>query len=72
MFKKVGVHLYINHCEYPLSPTATSSAMNSPQNIQENPDDPEPINEGEIQMRLLCLVAQPNYRSSNRKLPVRT
>jgi len=49
-FKKVGVHLYINNCGHPLSPTATSSAMNSPLNIQ-NPDDPEPTNEGDIQMK---------------------
>jgi hypothetical protein len=51
MFKKVRVHLYINHCGYPLSPTSTSSAMNSPQNTKENPNDPEPTNAGDIQMK---------------------
>jgi len=25
--------------------------MNSPQNTEENPDDPAPINEGDIQMK---------------------
>jgi hypothetical protein len=51
MFKKVGVHLYIKHCGYPSSPTSASSVMNSPQNTEENPDDPAPTNEGDIQMK---------------------
>ena len=51
MLKKVRVHLYINHCGYPLSPTSTSSAMSSPQNTEENPDDPESTYKGDIQMK---------------------
>jgi hypothetical protein len=51
MLKKVRVHLYIKHCGYPSSPTSTSSVMNSPQNTEENPDDPAPINEGDVQMK---------------------
>jgi hypothetical protein len=50
MLKKVRVHLYIKHCGY-LSPTLTSSVMNSPQNTEENPDDPAPTNEGDVQMK---------------------
>jgi hypothetical protein len=34
----------------PFSPTPTSSAMKTPENIAEHPDDPEPADEGDIQM----------------------
>jgi hypothetical protein len=35
----------------PLSPTpSTSSAMKTPENSEENPDYPEPVSEGDIQM----------------------
>jgi hypothetical protein len=33
----------------PLSPTlSNSSAMKTPENTEEEPDDPEPVNEGDI------------------------
>jgi hypothetical protein len=33
-----------------LSPTPTSSAMKTTENIKENPCDPEPVDEWDIQM----------------------
>jgi hypothetical protein len=51
-----------------LSPTAsTSSAMKTPENTEENPDDCEPADEGNIQMELY----RPNS-SSNKKILART
>jgi hypothetical protein len=31
-----------------LSPTPSNSAMMTPENTKEEPDDPEPVNEGDI------------------------
>jgi hypothetical protein len=39
----------------PLSPTpSTSSARKTPENTEEDPDDPESIDEGDIQMEYSC------------------
>ena len=62
--------------------------MKTSENIERDPDDTEPAGGGNIQMEdfyaqlyspsidtnggLLCLVVQPKYWSSNKKLPVRT
>jgi hypothetical protein len=52
----------------PLSPVASaSSAMKTPENTEEDPDDCEPADEGNIQMELY----RPNS-SSNKKIPART
>ena len=52
----------------PVSHTASaSSAMKTPENTEEDPDDCEPADEGNIQMELYW----PNSRS-NEKLPSRT
>jgi hypothetical protein len=40
--------------------------MKTPENTEEDRDDPEPVDGG-----LLWLVVQHKYRSSNKKLPVR-
>ena len=51
----------------PLSPTAsTSSAIKTPENTEEDPDDFELADEGNIQMELY----RPNS-SSNKQLPAR-
>ena len=43
----------------PLFPTpSTSSAVKTPENIEEGPDDPEASDEGDIQMEYSCCVAQ--------------
>jgi len=34
----------------PLSPTPTSSAMKTPENTEENPDEPQPAEERDIQV----------------------
>ena len=39
----------------PLSPTpSTYSTMKTPQNTEEDPNDPEPADEGDIQMECSC------------------
>jgi hypothetical protein len=54
MFRKAfkGVlHQLLVVCLDPFSPTpSTSSAMKAPENAEEKPDDPEPAEEGDIQM----------------------
>jgi hypothetical protein len=56
----------------PLSPTSTSSAMKTPENIEEDPDDPEPANEKRYPNGILLLLAvQLKCRSRNKKLCVR-
>jgi len=34
----------------PLSPTPTSSAVKTPENTEEDPDEPQPADEGDIQV----------------------
>jgi hypothetical protein len=48
----------------------TSSAVKTPDNIKQDPDDPESADKGDG--ILLGLDVQPKYRSRNNKLPVRT
>jgi hypothetical protein len=39
----------------PLSPTpSTSSAIKTPESTEEDPDDPEPADDGDIQMEYCC------------------
>jgi hypothetical protein len=53
---------------HPLSPTLSiSSDIQTPWNIEKDPDDPEPAEEGDIQMEYSWLVVEPKYRSSNKK-----
>jgi hypothetical protein len=55
-----------------MSPTpSTFTATMTPENTEEDPDDPEPADEGDPSRVLLRLVSQPKYRSRNKKLPVR-
>jgi hypothetical protein len=35
----------------PLSPTPTSSGLKTPESTEEDPDDREPVDEGDIQMQ---------------------
>jgi len=58
----------------PLSPVlSTSPATKTPENTEEDADNPEPADEGDIQndysSELLC---SPRYSSRNKKLLVRT
>jgi hypothetical protein len=53
MFKKASKRVCTSNVVSPdpLSPTpSTSPAMNTPENTEEDPDDPEPAGEGDIQM----------------------
>jgi len=57
---------------YHLAPSPTSSflALKTPENTE---DDNEPADEGDIQMEYFsALAVQLKYRSSNKKIPVRT
>jgi hypothetical protein len=57
----------------PFSPTPTSSAMKTPENTAEDPDDPEQADEGETQMEYYSdQLYNPNIGAETKKLPVRT
>ena len=55
MFKKASKHVCTSTivvCPDPLSPTPSkSSMMKTPENTEEDPDDPEPAAEGDVQMK---------------------
>jgi len=47
---------------------STCSAVKTPENTKQDPDDPESSDKGD---GILSLVVQPKYRSKNEKLLVR-
>jgi hypothetical protein len=55
----------------PLYFTATSSALKTPENTEDDADECEAADKGEIQLDSYSDQLYSNCRSSNKKLPVR-
>ena len=70
-FKKASKSVCISTVAFPdlLCPAPwTSAAKKIPEIKGEDPDYPEPTDEGDIQTELLLLVVQPIYKSGNNKI----